>query len=642
MINLLGRAFTGARHLRPSLRAKATFFTGVVAGLFMFTAVLQRYIVHKPAPGRTLASALEYIPSNATPFRDALDVTWRREMALTGNLRNLGTAFLVARAPPALCPSGSGPMYAGPDSERLRHLVNALDAALRSGNGRGEVARQALASLDAARLVGGYPLAKFIQDYNLARGGLLNGDSAWARRLLAPYFADSAANPLRESSLDTERATFLFHARMVAGLAALGLRDTVAIVHFRGGIRMLRVLAPYSRSALASDESLSAFVVDPGAARCEGTVESALSNSMDAWAGSVAAYRQASGFADTQNLAWELADLGDDRTDPLYPLLRHGVQVANGRPSPVPANFLWAASNLRRVYAANRRGPDSRLEAARTVLLLDLVDNDAWMQAVRTTSRTLDPAQAMDRCAILERLARDLEATSPRNAGNTSFTDSLRAALAVNVHARRHGCAGAAEPVDDALRSDWIRLGTRMLGDSLSAHVEEWRLAIREREEGSQRKVDETIQRSQNLQAVLTPPIAVRLAARGDTTYRFVAHWRQALFAEVFDTLRARSTINQLNSGEGNRVPAVMLGLALHACDRPRECFTPANIDAVLGGQPPLAVRMRYFTGNHPVLFISVLVLLAAASLGVGVRWYFWTWRRRMFVYGRFYHSEQW
>lgn len=641
IIALLRRTFTGTRHLRPSLRSRTTFFTGVVAGLFLFTAVLQRSILHKPAPGRTLASALEYLPSNATPFRDALGVTWQREMALTGNLRNWRTAFLVARVPPALCPAGSGSMYAGPDSERLRRLVNALDAALRSGNGRSEVTRQALANLDAARLAGGHPLAEFIQDYNLARGVLLIGDSAGAVRRLEPYFASSAANPLRDGSLDTEWSVLHFHARMVAGLAALGLRDSVAIYHFRGGIRMLEVLAPYSRSALVGEASRAAFVVNPGAARCEGTVESALSNSMDAWAGLVAAYWQARGFVHTQALASELERLGDNRTDPLYPLLRHGVQVAHGRPSPVPENILWAASNLQRVYAANLSNPDPRLEAARAVLLLDLVDNDTWMQAVSTTSRTVDPAEAVDRCTILGRLAHELEATSRMNAGNTSFADSLRAALAVNVHARRHGCEGVAEP-NDALRSDWIRLGTRLLGDSLSAHVEEWRLAMREGGEGSQRRVDETIRRSQALEAVLTPPVAVRLAARSDTTYRFVAHWRQALFAEVFDTLRARSTTNQLDSGERNRLPAVMLGLALHACDRPGECFTPANIDAVLGEQLPLALRVRYFTGNHPVLSILALVLLAAASLGVGVRWYFWTWRRRMFVYGRFYYSEQW
>jgi hypothetical protein len=633
---LLWTAFVGARYLRPLAQARNTFFAGLTIGLIVFGVVFQRAILHEPESGSTLASALEYLPPAAVPFREALEVTWRREMGLAGTLENKGTALLASRVPPALCPAGAASLYAGPDSERLRQLVNALDAALRSGTGRGEAARQALAELDAARLAGGYPLAEFIQDYNLARGDLLiSGDSAGARRLLAPYFTDAPDNPLREGSLDPARSSLLYHARMVAALASLQLRDTLSISHFRGGVRMLKVLAPYSRTALAGDGSQGAFAVDPGAARCDGTADTGLSSSMDVWAGLVAAYRQADGFADTRDLAWELEDLGDDRTDPLYPLLRHGVRVANGTQSPVRENFIWAASNLRRVYAANRRNPDPRLEAARAVLLMDLVDNDAWMRAVSST-------QKVERCTILGRLAGEMEANSRQKAESAGFADSLRAALAVHVHARRRGCEGAAEPVDDGLRSDWIRLGARMLGDSLGARTEEWRLAMRGGAADPEQVVAGTIRRSQALQATLTPSLSQRiLTQRGDTAYRFVARWRRALLAEVADSLRSRSAANQVDSGELDRLPDVMLGLALHACGRPRQCFTPADVHPVLGTGLPLPLRVRYFTGNYPVLSVVLLMLLAGAAFLAGVRRYFWTWRRRMFVGEGFYARER-
>lgn len=633
---LVWTAFVGARYLRPRAQARNTFFAGLVLGLVVFVAAFQRSILHEPDAGTTLASALEYLPPTAVPFGEALEVTWRREMGLAGTLEDKGTAFLASRVPPALCPAGSGSLYAGPDSERLRQLVNALDAALRSGSGRDETARQALAELDGAQLTAGNPLASFIQDYNLARGDLLvSGDSAGARRVLAPYFSDSAENPLRDGSLDPGRSALLFHARMLAALAALQLRDTLSVSHFRGGVRMLKVLAPYSRTALVGDGSQSSFVVDPGAARCDGTSDADLSSSMDVWAGLVAAYRQADGFADTRDLGWELEDLGDDRTDPLYPLLRHGKQVANGTQSPIRENFIWAASNLRRVYASNRRNPDPRLEAARAVLLMDLVDNDAWMRAVSGT-------QKIERCTILGRLAGEMEANSRRKAGSTTFADSLRAALAVHVHARRRGCEGAAEPVDDALRSDWIGLGARLLGDSLGARTEEWRLAMRGGAADPEQVVAGTIRRSQILEARLTPSLAQRLVTeRGDTAYRFVARWRRALLAEVSDTLRARSAANNVDAGELDRLPGVMLGLALHACDRPRHCFTPADVHPVLGKGLPLGLGVRYFTGNHPIFSIVLLVLLACLALLAGVRRYFWTWRRRMLVGEGFFARER-
>jgi hypothetical protein len=632
----LAAAFIGTEHLRPPVSARNGLFAGVALWALVVGLVFHRSILHEPEPGAALAGALEYLPATAVPFRDALDMTWRRQMSMAGTLKHRGTEFVASRVPPALCPAGSGSLYAGPDSERLRQLVDALDAALRSGAGRNQTARQALADLNGVSLSGRDPLAAFYQDYNLARGSLLlGGDSAKARALLAPYFSRNPSNPLREGSLDRERSTLLFHARMVSALAALQLRDTLAISHFRGGVRMLKAVAPYSRAALGDGSKVS-FAVDPGLARCEGTVDTDLSNSMDTWAGLVAAYRHHAGrYTDTQDLSGELADLGDDRTDPLYPLLRHGVQIAAGKRSPVGENFIWAASNLRSVYAANRLDPDPRLEVARTVLLVELVDNPTWMEAVNATEK-------IDRCALLGRLARELESGSRGGSRGETFADSMRAALVVHVYARWSSCDGALQPADDGLRSDWIRLGARALGDTVGPRVEEWRRGMLDPERDPDDVVPGTVRRSQILEDALRPSLQRRiLRTNSDTTHRFLTRWRSALVSEVSDSLRARCAANLVDSGDPDHLPGVMLGLALHARERPSASFTAEDLRPVLGEGLPLVVYLRYLSGEHPLLATIVLGILAIAILVAGARWYLWTWRRRMLAYGRFYATER-
>lgn len=616
---LFGAAFFGTRHVRSSREARLTL-AAFVAGLLLLAGTTLWASYRKPDSGPALASAMEYLPPSAAPFQRALDVVWRRELAMARRVDPKWTEHLSPRVPPALCPA------AGVTDERLRELVVATDAALRAPGEDRDRARDALAALDSALPTRNAPLAGFYQNYNLARGYLLLGAPGTAEPLLEPYFANDSANPLREWPRgNTAQPVLLFHARMLAALAALPRRDSLAVTHFRGAVRMLTVLAPPSRIAVSSG-SQTPFPVDLEGSRCAGTTDEERSGSMETWTGLVAAYRLAHNYRNTEDLSWELSQAGnDDPTDPLYPVLRHAQRVASGARSSIPESYFWAASNLRSVFASAPFGVDPRLKSARAVLLLDFVDNPGWLAEVR-----------MERCQVLDRLARELAAGTRRTPESETFADTMLATLAIHVHARLRSCRES-PGVNDGLRSQWVRRGARLLGDTVAMHAEAWRLALHGGGNApAYEEVVENVTRAEEMERRLRP----WLSMGSDTTHRFLRRWRRALLAEVADTLRARCAEDLVEVGELNRLPQVMLRLSLVARGRPELTYRPRDLRPVARDGLPLTHRARYFAGNQPWAPLVLTVVAVIALLVAGVRHYLWTWRRRLLVETRFYQKE--
>lgn len=627
-LHRLRSALFGSRHVRPSRRAAAAYLFALLAVVVTAGTTL-RGAFGRPEPAAAMADALALFADRPFVLREALDATWSRELRWAASLPPGSADLLSPRLQPALCPAVSP---AG-EPQPLRDMVLMLDQAL-----AGEApATEPTEMMDSLRAVGWNRggLDGALVRYNLARAHLALGDTASAARVIAAVFPNDTVRALRDRLAD-HSAVLAYHSRMAAAIAVYPERDSQAIGHFRGAIRMLQLIAPPAYAAEGRKSANYDFAIDPGPLACAESAD--LPRSMEAWVGLVGAYRRADGYTDSrENLADELErEPGEESaSDPLAPLLKHGRQMAAGSSSPIPHNFLRAASNLQRIHSYNSTRPDARLDLARTVLLLDLVGKAEWSRAVAGTS-------PFDGCAVVGRLARDMGRSGrTMAAADSTSTDSLRAAAALMTQGRLRACGAADGAPADDVRSAWIRWGAPLLGDSVAARAEHWRLALRSPGDPAAQSRAALLQAS-SVERGLRFPWLPEFVPMGDTTHEFLQQWRRAVFAEVADSLGAGYD-TRLRVGNADRLPDILLAVNLHAGRSPAAGYDPERLESFLrtrGTEPTWSYRTRAMAANHPVLTVLAVVAAAVAVLALSTWVHLLHWRRSLLLESRFYASE--
>ncbi|MFL5384015.1 MAG: hypothetical protein ACJ8GN_15950 [Longimicrobiaceae bacterium] len=626
----LKAALIGTPSIRPGRAALVAYLAVFLGIVYLGWAGVVR-VFRTPPAGASMARAMALIPGGKLSFREALDVTWEREMRVAETLPRTRLNLLVPRTPAALCP----PVESAAEAEAQRSLTTELETALERRNDDPQAARAALEALRNAPPHGSRA-ASVLHSYNMARAHLILGDTATAARLLLPYFADDTVRARRDALAD-EAPVLAYHARLLAGIASYPQADSVAVVQFRGAVRTLQRLAPPAYAGTGREGTYHAFAVPLGSYACGTEPDSTAS--MEAWVGLVRAYRQAERFNDTYNLPAELERPrgGEYPSDPLVPLLRHGRRVAQGAPSPIPVNYFWAASNLQQIYDYNRLSPDPRLELARAELLLIVAGDPRWTAAV-------DSSSPFDRCRVADGLAAEFGRSAPVAQAPTG-SDSMRAAVALLANARLRGCEQAGKrEIDAPLRSEFVLLGAGVLGDSVGARAERWRLSLQGNGAAAgDDSVTNELAEAEGLARRLRPGMLARLLQRGDTTSRFLARWRGAVFTEVIDSLRARSAGDQLADAGVEPLADALLAAARLSGRRPSAVYPAAELHAYArrhGSSLPLTYPARVAAANHPAPVAAAVVALAAAALVAATWLHLAAWRRTLLLDARLYLDD--
>jgi len=587
-----------------------------------------RQVLHTPPAGPTMARAMDLLAASKLGYGPALDVTWQREMRFAASLPRTRLNLLVPRVPAALCP----PVAVGAAATTQRTLTTELEAALEARASDPQAARAALDALRRARPQD--RLGEVLHDYNLARAHLILNDTATAARLLLPHFADDTSS--RRDELADEVPILGYHARLLAGISLYPLRDSLAVGQFRGAVRALQRLAPEEYAGGSRREATyHSFTAPLGDYACGGDPGQG-TPSMEAWVGLVRAYRQAEGYHDTYNLGNELERTrgAEYPSDPLVPLLRHGRKVTEGGSTPIPESYFWAASNLQRIYDYNRLEPDPRLELARAELLLIVAADSQWTAAVAA-------AAPFDRCRVVDGLAAEFGRSAPVTQTPVTI-DSMRAAVALLANARRAGCAHAGErEIDAPLRSEFLVLGAGLLGDSVAARAEAWRRSLQGEDslrgdgEGGSAAV---LAEAERMAGRLSPGRMKRFFPGADTAYRFLRRWRSAVFAEVADSLRARTASGGLANAATDSLPDVLLAVA-RLSGRP-EVVDPAELRR-RGAPIPLTYLARVTAANHPVVMAAAVVAITLTLLALATWTHLAVWRRRLLLSTRLYLDDR-
>lgn len=624
----LRAALVGTKHVRPARYAAPLYLAGVVAIVLLGFAGWAR-MADKPSAGPAMASALRVLPDHKLAFTRALDITWEREMRFAdAPLRdrlNLATPEL----PPALClPPGAG---AEPDAEVHRRLTADLESALQRREDRPGEAHDALRKLFNAPVPAG-ELGRVLHAYNQARARLALGDTARAVQQLIPLFASDTSRTSRDS-LAERWPEVAYNARILAGIAAYPANDSQAVVQFRGAVRTLQRLSPYGNDLQSTYHSfpisLAAYACGPGRDPNTG--------SMEAWVGLVAAYRGAESYRHP-GLGRELRRQPGEEgaTDRMVPLLSHARKVAEGAKSPIPVKDLWAASNLQLIYHYNSLDPDPRLELARAIMLLEVAADPEWTRAVAAHGR-FDPCRATDG------LTAEFGRGAGLNGGSAAATDSLRAAVALLANARLRACGGIPpRSIPTALRSEFILLGAGLLGDSVGPRAEMRRLTL----------IETTGHEPDGAMAALAQAQALERGTRRwrflggtrrDTTHQFLRSWREAVFSEVTDSVRARYTSDQLTADQASLLPDVMLTTARLSGQRPSVVYSAREVEQAVRRQGVPFSRLyyvRFASASYPEFLGLAMVLLVVLSTVIATSVHLTLWRSRMLLRTNFYLAD--
>lgn len=712
MIRVYLRRIFGRTHgpVRPGGRAMAVL-AAVLVVIFGGLAFVYGWAMNATDSARTLALAARVL-DRPVPLESALDVNWSRSVALEGGgVRQSPLETLESVLPPAICADlgvpavGRANAVASPGiilepnragrtaTDRSRSGEFAIDRAQAAGINR------AVRALDAAiergaredlegRIMGMLRLADaprgsvgaFLMNYNLARGYLAARDEASAARVLEQVFNDrtgyisydrvpltnfdGAMRRIRTGTVDAANAARAFYARFLAGTIAYERGEMPrAISHFRLALNALNfILAARTASSTYTPRGHYERFEIPLYSPCAGTRPDAALSSLDGYSALIRAYLAADGFRDADDLVGEVrrGRFEMDENDPFAPLLRYARAAGPGglADGPVPANFVWAASNLQRVYHHNQRNPDPRLETARGVLVLQLVDRPEWLAV-------LEPYGGGNACRLLSRVGRDLaddaRALAVSSAKGHSAPDSALAAVAVRTFARAHRqCGETMNPeLGSAVRSAWLRLGGRFLGGGLAGRYEGYRRAIVEAlgsanastaviTERIREPVVEVRNHLDYFDSGRTPPALAASIDPGDGA-DFVRDWWRAIFLDLANELTAAARGE--NTGSPLRLRAAQaeefltaLNSAIAYADvRPSEVYDFrefAPIARSLGTSAELRYRARYAIRSHPVLAVLGTGIFGLLLGAVAVLVYVSVWRFRLLTRDRIYRAE--
>lgn len=629
----------------PGALARAVLW-GMLAASVVLVVWAYAWIHRAEDPARTLVLASRAV-DGPLALRAPLDVAWSRSVGAGGGPDD-ARAHLAGTLPPPVCL---------PNAPRLAAAVRALDDALAKGDQAG--VQRALADLRA--LEGDGATAELVLAYNRARALSAAGDHAAAARALEPVLerhADDAAMPpanltrardlLARGGIDPAFAAVVYHARHLAGTIAYDRAEmAAAVTHHRRGLNALNYVIA-AREGAAPAGHYQALEVDLGTHACPGAAAGL--GSMDGYAALVRTYLAADGFSQPWAIRGELRrgrfDL--DANDPLAPVIRYGQATApDFEDGPIPESFLWAASNLQRVYHHNRLRPDPRLETARGVLILELAERPEWL-------RVLAPHGAEDACTLVRALGEGLLARAGRTP-TPGPADSALAAVAVAAWGRaRQECGeGADERVDAGARSRWLLLGGDRLGGGLPALYEARRRALQDAlaSSGSEAVVLERLetplaQVRAELEAFAsgrTPP-HLPASISPDEGRAFVRAWWRALFRDAAGELLAsyRGGATPTAAAAPDFLRAVN-GAAAHAGMRPAELYAASELAPLARSQgewEATRFRLRHWLLSNPLatvlLLLAVLALLWGAVLVLFVNW----WRFRLLTRDRLYAGE--
>lgn len=635
----------GRGPVRPSVGSRVTLGLAVVA-VVVLAVWARAWIQRAPDPARTLALAGRAVDGRLL-LRGPLDVAWNRALDGAGEW-NTERARLAASVPPPMC------LETAPQVARIMRVVDA--AAARDDRTALHRALDDLRGLD-----GGSPAAVLVVAYDIARGLLAAGDPASAARELTPVLDEHAGEEamptvnltraraaLEQGQVSGELAAVVYHARFLAGTIAYERGEMMeAVLHFRRGLNALNYVIATDGGA-GPQGHYEAFAVDLGSYACSGG--SARLGSMDGYAALVRTYLAADGFSDPWSIRGELRrgpfDL--DRNDPLAPVIRYAQNAApDFEDGPIPERFIWAASNLQRVYHHNRLRPDPRLEAARGVLILELADRPEWL-------RVLSAHGAEDACALIRTLGAGLLARADATP-DPGATDSALAAVAIAAHgqARERCGAGADDDVDAAARSRWLLLGGGRMAGGLPAIYEARRravldaLASRAPEEVVRAALAEPLDDVwAELRAFESGRTPAHLAASipPDEGLAFVRSWWRSLFRDAGSELleRYRGGVTP-STAEAPAFLRAVNGATAHAGARPSDLYSASELAPLARSQGDGAAtsfRLRHWLRSHPlataIFLVALSGLLCALALVVFVNW----WRFTLLTRGRLYAGE--
>lgn len=635
----------GGGPVRPSVGSRVAL--GLALAAVVVLGLWARSWIHRtPEPARTLALAGRAVDGRLA-LRGPLDVAWNRSLEGAAEW-NADRGRLAAPLPPPMC------LETAPQVARI---VRVVDAAADRGD------RTALhrALGDLRGLHGGSPAADLVVAYDIARALVAAGDPASAARELAPALDEHAGEEaiptvnltraraaLAEGQVAGELAAVVYHARFLAGTIAYDRGEmTEAVLHFRRGLNALNYVIATGGGA-GPQGHYEAFAVDLGSHACPGG--SAGLGSMDGYAALVRTYLGADGFSDPWGIGGELRrgpfDL--DRSDPLAPVIRYAQTAApDFEDGPIPESFIWAASNLQRVYHHNRLRPDPRLEAARGVLILELADRPEWL-------RVLTGHGADDACALVRALGAGLLARADATPA-PGAADSALAAVAIAAYgqARARCGAGADDDVDAAARSRWLLLGGGRMAGGLPAIYEVRRRAVldalgsRAPEEVVRAALSQPLDEARaDLRAFESGRTPADLLATipPDEGLTFVRSWWRSLFRDAASELLEHHRGGVTTSAaEAPEFLLAVNGAISHAGARPSDLYSASELAPLARSQGDGAVtifRLRHWLRSHPlgtsVFLVALSALLWALALVVFLNW----WRFRLLTRGRLYAGE--
>ncbi len=649
MRRLLG---VGARWAAPSRASRwaVTAAAAVVAGLGWAAWVA---LLGAPPADEALARAYGHFARPPTLDR-AGEAAWGLAVQDGASLDTHARSLLSVPFPPPICV---------PSVPAVDRIVRRAERSLE----RRDLAAMARA-VDSLRSRVADPdrLAAAAARYAVARlqagGGDLGAAARWTREIdlaaddggRVPSATLERARAMAREGLGPSREDVVvaYHARYLAGFVAREReRPNEAIAHYRRALNAVNHHLAIEGLGGPGGHYERAPVA-PGVLDCRGSRAGALT-SMDGYVGLVAAYLDAPDFRDSGALrrevereAWEV-----DPGDPLEPALAYARRRATAELE-IPEHLLWAASNLQRVHHHNGMRPDARLAGARAVLVLNLLDDDAWSAALETTSA--------DRCAALEGLADGMRVGKFLQnvpAAGATRADSAWAAVAVNVFARLDGAecaAGDSAPLDeDGLewREPLLALAGGFPHSPLIVRYEAWRRAL---ETGpSPLSADEAARVMTQVDGDLglfrrgrVPP-EMSAAIDPATAASFVSAWRRAVFLDVAERLarpfESGGAPADVRAGEVASYLRALNASVAHAGLVPADVYRPETLALLIRSQGTgraLLHRIRYHARNRPLATTGALLLLTGAALTSAVVLFVGWWRFALLTRAHFYRAE--